>query len=143
MNYVKHDRSLLMFILLSFVTCGIYSIYFWYQYVNDLNTVCDGDGKETHNYIIVLLLSIVTCGIYHYIWEYGVGNRLQENARRYDLEFSENGTTVLMWGIFGMLLCGVGFFIAYHIMIKNMNALAAVYNSRNIVDTQDNTQYQN
>lgn len=121
-------RSLLTVILLSIVTCGIYGIIFWYNYAEDMNRVCNGDGKETKNYIIVILLSFITCGIYGLIWQYGVGNRLQENAPRYGMNFSENGTTVLLWQIFGSMLCGIGPFIAMHILIKNMNLVADRYN---------------
>lgn len=124
------QRSLLMLIVLTFFTCGIYSIFFMYKYAEDMNVICDGDGKTTQNYIIVLLLSFITCGIYPMIWFYGIGNRLQQNAPRYGMGFSENGTTILMWMIFGSFLCGIGSFIALHIMIKNMNALASVYNSK-------------
>jgi len=116
-----------MYLLLSIVTCGIYSIWFWYKYSEDMNIVCNGDGKTTQNYIIVLLLSIVTCGIYQFFWFYGLGNRLQENSGRYGVAMSENGSTVLMWMIFGSLLCGIGTFFAFHILIKNMNILAARY----------------
>lgn len=121
-------RSLLTLILLSIVTCGIYNIIFWYSYADDMNRICQGDGKETKNYIVVLLLSIITCGIYYWIWLYGVGNRLSENAPRYGTSFQENGTTIILWMIIGSFLCGIGAFVAMHILIKNMNELADRYN---------------
>lgn len=55
---------------------------------------------------------------------------MQANAPRYGLQFQENGTTILLWMIFGALLCGIGPFVAMHILIKNANALAAAYNAR-------------
>ncbi|MCM1153719.1 MAG: DUF4234 domain-containing protein [Roseburia sp.] len=75
-----------------------------------------------------ILLCIVTCGIYNWIWYYGVGNRLAVNAPRYGMNFQENGTTILLWKLIGLLLCGIGPFIALHIVIKNTNALCAAYN---------------
>ena len=125
---VKEDRSLVMYILLSIVTCGIYSYYFLYSIAQDANVVCADDGKKTSGLAAFILLSIVTCGIYAWIWYYNLGNRLSENAPKYGLNFSENGTTVLMWMIFGSFLCGIGPFIAMHILITNMNALAHAYN---------------
>ena len=118
------QRSFLTYILLSLITCGIYSIIFWYNYTDDLNRICKGDGKETKNYILVLILSFITCGIYYWIWMYGIGNRLSENAPRYGARFQENGTTILLWMLFGSLICGIGPFIAIHILIKNINELA-------------------
>ena len=125
---VKEDRSLVMYILLSIVTCVIYSYYFLYSIAQDANVVCADDGKKTSGLAAFILLSIVTCGIYAWIWYYNLGNRLSENAPKYGLNFSENGTTVLMWMIFGSFLCGIGPFIAMNILITNMNALAHAYN---------------
>ena len=125
---VKEDRSLVMYILVSIVTCGIYSYYFLYSIAQDANVVCADDGKKTSGLAAFILLSIVTCGIYAWIWYYNLGNRLSENAPKYGLNFSENGTTVLMWMIFGSFLCGIGPFIAMNILITNMNALAHAYN---------------
>lgn len=125
---VKEDRSIVMYILLSLVTCGIYSYWFLYTMAQDANVVCAGDGKNTPGLVQFILLSLVTCGIYGWFWYYSLGNRLAENAPRYGLTFTENGTTVLMWLIVGALLCGIGPFIAMNILITNMNRLAHAYN---------------
>ncbi|MDP3285594.1 MAG: DUF4234 domain-containing protein, partial [Desulfobacterales bacterium] len=77
-----------------------------------------------------ILLSFITCGIYAWVWYYNLGNRLMANAPKYGLNFTENGTSVLMWFIFGFLLCGIGPFIAINILIKNTNAMANAYNSK-------------
>ena len=42
---VKDNRSFWFYLLLTFLTCGLYSIYFWYVYVEDLNTIFYGDGE--------------------------------------------------------------------------------------------------
>lgn len=63
------------------------------------------------------------------IWHYKLGNRLAKNASRYNLTFQENGTTVLLWMLFGSMLCGVGPFIAMHIIFKNMNLICHGYNT--------------
>ena len=128
---VDSNRSLVKYILLSIVTFGIYSLYFIYKLSNDMNLICAGDGKNTAGLLKIILLNIITCGIYSWIWYYGIGNRLAENAPRYGLKFIENGTTILMWMLFGAVLCGIGPFVALHIIIKNTNALANEYNARN------------
>jgi len=101
------------------------------MYTEDINTVCEGDGNPSPNYIIVILLSVITCGIYTYVWFYKQGNRLQAIAPKYNLSIQENGTSILLWMLFGAVLCGIGPFIAYNILLKNMNAIANVYNSSN------------
>lgn len=127
---VDNNRSLPKYILLTLVTCGIYSWIFLYRLIKDINIICDGDGNETPDLLKLILLSIVTCGIYSWIFYYKLGNRIYENAGRYGLSFSENGTTILMWQLFGMLLCGIGPFIAMNIIIKNTNSLATAYLSK-------------
>ena len=123
-------RELWVTILLNLVTCGIYSLFFVYDLARDSNKMCEGDKEETPGLAVYILLSIVTCGIYQLYWEYKLGNRLQSNAPRYGLNFIENGTTILMWTLLGSVLCGVGYFIALHIIIKNTNEMAEAYNRR-------------
>lgn len=125
------DRSLLTYILLSIITCGIYNYYYVHRLSEDLNVACDGDGDNTPGVVSFILLSIVTCGIYSLIWYYKLGNRLQINARRYGMEFSENGTSILLWTFLGAWLCGAGYFIAMNIIIKNTNLICKAYNDYN------------
>lgn len=125
---LRTDRSLLIFILLSLVTCGIYMYIFLYYMIKDVNTACAGDGDETPGLLLYVLLSLVTCGIYSYIWVYKLGDRLARNCQRYGYTVTENGTTVLLWFLFGALLCGVGPFIGWNILINNTNMVCAGYN---------------
>ena len=125
---LRTDRSLLIFILLTLVTCGIYLYIFMYYMIKDINTACAGDGDETPGLIVYILLSLVTCGIYSYIWLYKVGERLARNCQRYGYSVTENGTTVLLWFIFGMWLCGIGPFIGWNILINNTNMVCMGYN---------------
>ncbi len=127
---VNSNRSLAKFILFTILTCGIYALVFLYGLVRDVNVLCDGDGKKTAGLIKLYLLGIITCGIYIFVWYYSLGNRLAENAPRYGLHFTENGTSVLLWQLFGTALCGIGPFVAMNILIKNTNALANAYNAQ-------------
>lgn len=128
---IPTNRSLIAYILLSIITCGIYSYYFIYSIARDVNTMCREDGQKTGGLLAFILLSFVTCGFYGLYWEYKLGNRLAANAPRYGITFQENGTSVLLWYLVGILLCGIGPWVAMHILIKNTNALAAAYNARN------------
>lgn len=125
---LKDDRGLASYIILSIITCGIYGYYFIYKMAHDVNIACDGDGENTSGLVAFILLSMITCGIYAWYWYYKLGNRLANNAGRYGLVIQENGTTVLMWCIFGTLICGIGPFIAMHILIKNSNMICNAYN---------------
>lgn len=125
---LKEDRSIWMYILLTIVTCGIYPLFFVYKLVEDINIALDGDGEETPGLVKYILLSIITCGLYRLFWQYQLGNRLAKNGPRYGINFQENGTTVLMWILFGVFLCGLGPIFAWHILIKNTNVICQAYN---------------
>lgn len=140
---IKDDWSIWQYILLSIVTCGFYSYYFIYTIARDTNIMCDTDGKSTGGLLKFIGLSIITCGIYAWYWYYTLGNRLAENAPRYGLRFEENGTTVLLWLLFGSLLCGAGIYVSMNIIIKNVNAMAREYNRGNAYVQNQPAQEQN
>ena len=124
---VDTNRSLIKYIVFSFITCGIYGFYFIYKLAQDMNIICAGDGEETPGLLVYILLCIVTCGIYQVYWLYKIGNRLQNNAPRYGLRFEENGVTILLWYVIGYITCGIGFYVAMYFIIRNINALASAY----------------
>lgn len=124
------ERSLVAYYLFSFLTLGIYALVFWGKYTKDVNTLCEGDGKKTMKFKYVVLLSIITVGIFGLVWRYKLAKRLQENAERYDLRFSESGALVVIFTIFGLVL---GDFI----LIKNFNKMAKAYNDYNALVDPD------
>ena len=122
-------RRFWKYLLLGIVTCGIYGIYYFYGYVKDLNKVCEGDGKESKNYIVVLLLSMITCGIYGLYWWYAQGERLYHIAPKYGVKVREKGGDILLWEILGCtIMPGIGMMVVTYIMVDNMNILAKAYN---------------
>lgn len=126
-----------MYILLTLITCGIYGIYFWYCYTEDINRICEGDGEESLNYILVLLLSLVTCGIYGIYWYYKQANRLKRAGSKYGVAIVEGGSEFLLWYILGMFLCFIGSLIGLNILVKNMNLLADAYNGKYVERTMN------
>lgn len=134
-NPIK-ERSYFIFILLGIVTFGIYPIVFWTKFSNDVNKVCDGDGRKTMKFVFVWLLNFVTLGIFGLVWKVMLGQRLKANAPRYDLKTSESGALVLIYTLF---IPVIGFMIGQAILIKNFNKLARAYNEYNgLEDVQAN-----
>lgn len=124
---VKTDRNFVTVLLLSIVTCGIYGLIFWYNYTEDLNKVCQRDGKNTMNFILAMLLTMVTCGIYGFVWYYQIGERLNENSKAYGVQNDLTGASLLLWMFVGSLIV-VGPYVAMYKMINTMNALSVEYN---------------
>ena len=129
-GFVPTDRSLVKYIIFTILTCGIYSFFFIHHLARDVNIICEGDGKKTRGLGQYILLTFVTCGFYSLYWLYSIGNRLQETAPRYGKNFTENGTTILLWTLVGSLACGLGPYVAMHILITNTNSLAQSYNEK-------------
>ncbi len=125
---LRTDRSLIVYILLSLITCGIYGYWFIYQLAQDVNTACQGDNEKTAGLVAYIVFSFLTCGIYQFYWMYKIGNRLSAKASYYGIHMPENGTTILMWLLFGSLLCGFGAIYAHHILFKNTNIICGAYN---------------
>lgn len=113
---------------LSIITLGIYGIYTLYKFTEDINKLCEGDGKKSPNYIIVLLLTFCTCGIYGIYWWYKQAERMKQISSKYGISIKESGITILCWVTLGSLLFGIGMFVVQYIMFDNVNRLALVYN---------------
>lgn len=127
---VQEDRSFIVYLILSLITCGIYGIIFKYKLTEDVNTVCDGDGRHTMNYLLVILLSILTCGVYGYVWTYQIGDRIQNAAaRRYGFQSSTSGVELLALTLIGLVSCGICSYIADYELITAVNALGEKYNA--------------
>lgn len=124
---VETNRSFVTYLLLGFVTFGIYSLYFRWKLLTDTERMVGKD--ETTSGVAYVLLSFVTLGFYDMYCMYKNADNLQRAAPRYGLSFTEGGGTILLWYLVGFLLCGLGPFVAVYIIIKNCNSLAVVYNA--------------
>lgn len=93
------ERNIIMAIVLSIVTCGIYGIYWTYKLVEESN---EASGETTPSPISVILLAIVTCGIYELYWYYIVGKRMQVAGQRHGVQIEERSVLYLILGIVGL-----------------------------------------
>lgn len=128
---LRTDRSLLVLILLSVITCGIYNLFFMYGMIRDVNIALYNDGEKTPGLAKYVLLGIITCGIYQLWWIYNIGNRIQTSAKTlYDISIEESGTTLILWKVIGCLICGLGTYVGDYLLIKNVNLISGAYNSK-------------
>jgi hypothetical protein len=80
-------RGLASYILLSMITSGIYGMWRIHVLARDMNLMCEGAGKKTRGFLAFFFFGLITLGIYDLVWLYAVGDRLQDNAKRYNLAF--------------------------------------------------------
>lgn len=67
-------RSVLLYLLLSILTCGIFDIIWYYMVAADVNKLCLRKGRQPMaDPILVLVFSLLTCGIYsvYFFWKAG------------------------------------------------------------------------
>lgn len=89
-------RNIVLAIILSIVTCGLYSIYWMISINNEVNTLA-GEPAATSGGM-VFLLSLVTCGIYGWYWMYKMGERCD----RIKGQNGSSGILYLVLAIFGL-----------------------------------------
>ena len=67
-------RSVAGLIIFTFLTCGLYHLYWIYVTTNEVNQyLCEDDTSGG----MVLVFSFITCGIYTLYWYYNMGKKLQ------------------------------------------------------------------
>ena len=87
------QRSIPVCIILSLVTCGIYSLYWMVVLTDDANRL---SGRQRPSGGTALLLTIVTCGIYGYYWAYQMGEALYNAKAQRGIAGSSNGVLYLI-----------------------------------------------
>ena len=110
------NRSIVTAILLSFVTCGIYGIY-WMIKLNDEANVASGDVNGTSGGT-VFLFTLLTCGIYGLYWYYQMGKKMQVVGQRYGKPINDNSILYLILGVFGV---GI---VNYCLIQNDLNSVA-------------------
>lgn len=109
------QRNLVTCILLSFLTCGIYTIYWMICLTDDTNAVLGEPGTTG---VTAVLLTLVTCGFYSHYWAYKQGEKLDEAKSRRGIASSSSNVLYLLLNIFGLG------FVGYILMQDSLNKLA-------------------
>lgn len=127
---MKENRGWLKFYLLSIITLGIYSLFWYRRLVIDVNKATEGEkGNHQMRFLWALLLGCVTFGIVLIVWEIKLVCRVYGKATREKLEVKGSiafylvSLLVLGW----TLICPA---IALAQLCKTTNNLAKWYNKK-------------
>ena len=85
-------RNLILCIVFTFITFGIYGIYWFIVLTNEMNGMTDHPHKTSGG--VSFLLSIITLGIYGWYWAWKMGEKADILKNRY-LEYTSTDTRVL------------------------------------------------
>lgn len=116
---VVKEKSIGLCVVLSLVTCGIYSIYWLYTIAHDLNDLCESQNQEKGvEPGLVVVLSIVTCGIYllYYLWK--AGKMVSSLTRNNGHHPSDDSIVLMVLSILQLSL------VSYCILQSHINGFA-------------------
>lgn len=112
------ERNIVTCIILSLVTCGIYSVYWFVMMTNESNEISPDYATASGG--TAILLTLVTCGIYYYYWAYKMGEKLDDAKSARGMQSNSGNILYLLLCIFGL---GI---VAYALMQNDLNSLAKV-----------------
>ncbi len=108
-------REIVLCIIFSIITCGIYGIYWFICLTNDANSV---SNEKTADGVLAFVYTLITCGIYSYYWAYKMGKKMYEAGKSNGIEISDNSVLYILLSIFGL---GI---VNYCIIQSDLNKLA-------------------
>lgn len=96
-----NNRDIVVSVILTFVTCGIYGWY-WMACITD--ELGEASGDSSMNGTIAVILTIVTCNIYGFFWAYKMGELLvrAKSAQGGPITSSDLPVLYLVLQIFGL-----------------------------------------
>lgn len=126
---LKTDRSIALYILLTIVTLGIYSIVAMSSISKDINTIATRyDNKHTMHYcLIFFLIGPLTLGIGTLVWNHKLCARIAGESQRRGIPSNFGPKDFWLWNVLGSLIL-VGPFIYVNNLFKAMNQLCANFN---------------
>lgn len=109
-------RNIVLCIVFSIITCGIYGLY-WFVKLTDETNLVSGHASDTSGGM-ALLFSLITCGIYYFYWSYRIGCKLDDAAVSHAMSAQSRPIIYLVLSIFGL---GI---ITYCLAQSTLNDLA-------------------
>lgn len=94
------ERNVVVCLLLSLITCGIYELYWFCTITDDVDNISENPTKR--NGVLVILLTIITCGIYGFYFWYQNGKLMEEANQRKGVNGSSSSVLYLILSLFGL-----------------------------------------
>lgn len=110
------ERNIVVAILLSILTCGIYGIYWFITLTDDVSR-----ANEDPNFTGVksFIFTLITCGIYGFYWNYKVGKEIFQANEKHGIASNDNSVLYLILSIFGLSI------VTYCLVQNELNVIAS------------------
>lgn len=92
-------RDLVINLLLTIFTCGLYGLVWFIIITDDVNTASNEDEASG---AMSLLLTIITCGLYGIYWSYRMGKQLYRAKEKRNMVASDNSILYLILSIINL-----------------------------------------
>lgn len=109
-------RDIAIAIILTFVTCGIYGIYWFIVLTDDVKTA-SGDDKLASGGL-AFVFTLISCGIYGIYWAYKIGELMKIAQQKNGTEVKDNAVLYLVLELFGL---GI---VTYALVQSDLNTIA-------------------
>ena len=127
---LRTNRSLAKVFFLSLLTLGIYALVCYGNVTDDVNTVCSRyDGKKSMNYyLLFFIVGPITLEIATIVWMHNICNRIGDELKRRQINYSFSAADFWLWGVLGSLIL-VGPFVFGHKFFKAVNQMNESFNT--------------
>ena len=92
-------RDIALCVILSFLTCGLYGLYWFVTMTDETNSLSD---EQSSSGAAALIFTLLTCGLYGIYWNYKMGQKLYVAGKMYGLDIADNSVLYLILSIFGL-----------------------------------------
>lgn len=108
-------RNIVVSIILTFVTCGIYGIIWFIGLTDDVR---NASGDERLSGGKCFLLTLITCGIYGYYWAYLIGKAMSQAKTKNNMQADDNAVLYVILQVLGL---GI---VTYCLVQNDLNSIA-------------------
>ena len=127
---LRTDRKMWKLMLFSFLTFGIYSIFFFMPLAGELEKISPSRERgKLMNYGAAYLIAYFTFAIVIVFWHHELASQIEQALRDRQIEYDFGTNDFWGWYFFGSFII-VGPFIYFHKLCTAMNLLCQDYNER-------------
>jgi hypothetical protein len=95
------ERSIVLYIILSLLTCGLFAIYWFIVVAGDIRTL---RGTSDPNGILDFIIGVLTCGIYTYVCYYRYSKYIVEIQQKMGRPVNDVSVLAVILAIFVSLV---------------------------------------
>ena len=96
-----NQRNIIVSVILSIITCGIYGLYWIIKQTDDSIALVEEEGTQG---LMVLFFTIITFGIYGIFWSYAMDKRLNKIERKRKIGSKNHSLLYIIFYILGVII---------------------------------------